>query len=892
MSSRNLMRRHDWQLQAFAIVAAIGVAIIAPGQLKAQLDYVNSFGGPGTTNPLSNPNAIAIGPDGSVYVTNPGANLVNVYTPTGTYSSFLGSILFGTGIIQTPYGLAVSSSDLIYVSDATKQFVRVFTSADMVAVPEFGAPGSGNGQFQFPAGIAINSSLGYVYVADFDQNRIQVFNTAGTYQFQFGEGTLNTPVGMSLDSAGNLYVADGNNNRIDIFNSSGTFLSSFGSLGSGPGQFHSPTGVAVSATGMIYVADANNNRVDIFNSAQVFQGSISTAGGRSLNVPYGIAVAPTGMVYVAEQVGGYADRFFDPASWVSGTNSFTDPTAGPTSVNVGTGEILGASLTLNSPMGLVVGNTLTVDSGGVLSLAGGSLSASILEVAGSFNYQSGSISAATMLIDSTGTFTQSAGAISTPSVEVAGTYYLQGGSFASATLTVDAGGAFVNTHGLAMPIATSVSTAGEISLDDGVLLTTPAVNVLAGGVLSAGSATIATSMINVAAGGEVQLNNPVSARLQTPMVVNSGLIDGAGRITGTLTNNAGGEISAATAQTLVISGAGNTNAGLVTLSGGTVHFTQDLSNQNTGAIEGFGTLRVDGGLSNDGTVALAGGAGVFGPVINNATGVIHLQGTQSNAFFGNVTNNGAINIDAGASGVFYGAVTGTGTMTNAGAALLQSSSVIQSVSGNGSVTLSSAVTLDANSFSQGGLAVQLDGDTPGSYSKLDVDGTLHLAGRLTVSLADGFAPALGDKFDLLDWGALSGHFRSLSLPTLAAGLAWSSTQLYTSGALAVVSVNFQPGDFNRDGHVDAADIVAMEKALVDLHSYQLSKSLSDAQLLAIGDVNGDGKVDNADLQSLIGYLNSGSGSTASVPEPMGLVLVLCAVPLCSRCFRRKAVAAE
>jgi len=60
-----------------------------------------------------------------------------------------------------------------------------------------------------------------------------------------------------------------------------------------------------------------------------------------------------------------------------------------------------------------------------------------------------------------------------------------------------------------------------------------------------------------------------------------------------------------------------------------------------------------------------------------------------------------------------------------------------------------------------------------------------------------------------------------------------------------------PGDFNRDGHVDASDIQTMEAALVDLNGYQTSKSLTDEQLLALGDVNGDGVVNNADLQSLL-----------------------------------------
>jgi hypothetical protein len=888
MCQHILVVRHVWSRRWLAMAAVLGAGLFSPLRSQGQqLTFLNSASG------LSNTNAVAVGPDGSVYVDTPGENPYpdDIFSPTlNLLTGFFGGINSNQEpYIGSPYGLAVTSSK-IYVSDPGYKQIDAFDSfGDYLGA--FGSSGTGNGQFQFPAGIAINSSLGYIYVADFSENRIQAFNSSGVYQFQFGQGILNTPVGMALNSNGNLYVVDGNNNRIDIFSSSGSFLSSFGSLGSGPGQFHTPTGIAISSTGMIYVADANNDRVDIFNSSNVFEGSISTAGARSLSVPYGIAVAPTGMVYVAEQVPGYLDRFFDPGSWISGTNSFTDSTVGPTSVNVGAGKLLGASLTLNSPMGLVVGNTLTVDSSGVLTLAGGALSTSTLEVAGSFNYQTGSITASTILIDSTGTFTQSGSSISTPGVEVAGTYNLRGGSFSAATLTVDAGGVFVDEQGLPLPISTQVNVSGELNLDGGAILTTPAVYVQAGGVLAAGVTTVSTSAINIAKGGEVQLTNPVSSRLQTPVINNDGLIDGSGRITGTLTNNFDGEVSVATAQTLVISGAGNTNAGLISLSGGVIHFTQDLNNQSTGAIEGFGTLRVDGVLTNDGTLALAGSAGVFGFVANNADGVIHLSGTQPNVFFGVVNNNGAINIDAGASGTFYGAVTGTGTITNAGAAQFDANSSASTVFGTGSTILASTVTLNANSFAQGGLILQLGGDTAGSYSKLEVTGALNLAGKLTVSLVNNFAPALGNSFDLMDWGTLSGHFGSVSLPALSAGLAWNSSQLYTTGKLEVVSVNLLPGDFNRDGHVDAADILPAMKARTDPVGYEAQYSVSAATLQAIGDVNGDTQFTNADLQSLLIYLKDGGGSISPVPEPASWALAFLALAMvsgtrfCVRCVR-------
>jgi phosphatidylinositol-3-phosphatase len=104
----------------------------------------------------------------------------------------------------------------------------------------------------------------------------------------------------------------------------------------------------------------------------------------------------------------------------------------------------------------------------------------------------------------------------------------------------------------------------------------------------------------------------------------------------------------------------------------------------------------------------------------------------------------------------------------------------------------------------------------------------------------------------------------------------------TGGYNTVAAVNdlgdlFQPGtlpvrgDFNRDGHFDSADITAMLAALADLNVYKTTGNLSGIALLAIGDVNGDGVVNNADLPALLDLLKSGGNSPIGVPEPAAIV---------------------
>ena len=94
-----------------------------------------------------------------------------------------------------------------------------------------------------------------------------------------GLGQFNSPYGVATDTTGLVYVADFNNNRIDRFdpaNFAGTFTS-FGSIGTGSSQFHGPAGVAVDGAGNVYVADYINNRINRFNPSN-FAGTFTSFG--------------------------------------------------------------------------------------------------------------------------------------------------------------------------------------------------------------------------------------------------------------------------------------------------------------------------------------------------------------------------------------------------------------------------------------------------------------------------------------------------------------------------------------------------------------------------------------------------------------------------------------
>jgi DNA-binding beta-propeller fold protein YncE len=216
-----------------------------------------------------------------------------------------GSSGSGDGQFSYPYGLAVDSSGNVYVADRDNYRIQKFTSSG-VFITKWGSSGSGDGQFNRPYGIAVDSA-GNVYVADTENDRIQKFTSSGVFitewgSFGSGDGQFDGPFGVAIDRLGNVYVAERDNNRVQKFTSSGVFLTKWGSSGSGDGQFIAATGIAIDSSGNVCVADCYNYRIQKFTSSGVFltKWGSNGSGDSQFYYPSGIAVDSSGSIYVAD----------------------------------------------------------------------------------------------------------------------------------------------------------------------------------------------------------------------------------------------------------------------------------------------------------------------------------------------------------------------------------------------------------------------------------------------------------------------------------------------------------------------------------------------------------------------------------------------------------------
>ena len=179
-------------------------ARVLPSPFKIVARYsANSLG-------LNNPDALAIGSDGNLYVTDM-SQRVSVISPSGRVLRRWGQPGSGPGdfkfIAWTPstptdiHGkIAIGPRGDVYVSDSGNYRVQVFTPQGRF-IRQFGRHGSGKGRFLSPFDLVVDKA-GNVYVVDLEATTLTKFSPAGKVIWQLGG-----PSASSQQLAGSLHVA-------------------------------------------------------------------------------------------------------------------------------------------------------------------------------------------------------------------------------------------------------------------------------------------------------------------------------------------------------------------------------------------------------------------------------------------------------------------------------------------------------------------------------------------------------------------------------------------------------------------------------------------------------------------------------------------------------------
>lgn len=234
---------------------------------------------------------------GKVYVSDIGYRRVLVFDLRAKRVTALGD----EGGIQMPANAVADSAGRVYVADAGGSKISLYDAGGGYTTA-FVVRGSA------PVSIALNESLGRIYVVDRRNHRVVTLGLDGRQLFEFGgrgneDGKFNIPLDITLDSQGDLYVLDSGNFRVQMFNADGGFLGKFGSVGDAPGFFANPKGIAVDSDGHIYVTDAAFSNYQIFDrqgNTLLFVGTLGPRPGQ-MHLPAGIAIDQD-VIYVADQL--------------------------------------------------------------------------------------------------------------------------------------------------------------------------------------------------------------------------------------------------------------------------------------------------------------------------------------------------------------------------------------------------------------------------------------------------------------------------------------------------------------------------------------------------------------------------------------------------------------
>jgi len=248
-------------------------------------------------------------------------NLTYVY---GSYQFVTkwGSTGTGDGQFNYPLGIAVTVDGYVYVADNSNYRIQKFDSSGAFITKWY--YGDTVEDWLIPLDVAVDGD-GYVYVSDNLYSRIYKFDSFGNYVTKWGsqgtgDGQFSWAYGITADPFGYIYTAEcGSNNRIQKFDSWGTFFTMWGTRGTEDGQFIAPDGVAADADGYVYVADSTNCRIQKFTSSGTFVskwGSGGTGEGQ-FNYPDGVAVDADGFVYVADWLNNRIQKFTSSGTFIT-----------------------------------------------------------------------------------------------------------------------------------------------------------------------------------------------------------------------------------------------------------------------------------------------------------------------------------------------------------------------------------------------------------------------------------------------------------------------------------------------------------------------------------------------------------------------------------------------
>lgn len=304
-----------------------GIVTVAAGTVDEKGLAQSGFsgdGGPATEAKLNLADAIAAGPDGTLYIADAGNHRIRMVDEDGTITTVAGNGAAGfsgdggpatEASLDYPIGLTVDRDGTLYFLDSNNFRIRkVDGGGTITTVAGTGTAGltpdgtpAAKARFRFaddeyvpgdhsPAGLALGRG-GVLLFPDHDNHRVRMIDARGLVRTVAGGGIgfsgdggpatkagLLGPLDVAIDAEGNIYIGThdhtggggpqdeppGGSNRVRMVTPKGIITTVAGSDKGGysgdggpatKAQLNIPAGVAIGPDGNLYIADAENNRI-------------------------------------------------------------------------------------------------------------------------------------------------------------------------------------------------------------------------------------------------------------------------------------------------------------------------------------------------------------------------------------------------------------------------------------------------------------------------------------------------------------------------------------------------------------------------------------------------------------------------------------------------------
>jgi len=242
-----------------------------------------------TISGLNAPYYVAIHDSGDMFVVSCNDHCVCVFDKNGTRKAKIGSYGSRDGQFNLPTGIAIIGDVMFVAENGGSRIQKLTVTGEFLM--KFGTQGSGNGQLCHPWGMCLSSS-GDLYVTEYTNSRVQVFNPDGTFSYIIkgeGAGALQHPQAVAFDPSGNLHIADCTSKCIKVFTANGNYIRQYGN-----GQLKGPTGIVVDQDGYCLVGDWNGKTLTIFDSQGTLIHSVPNCSA------WGVTLDKEGFVYAAD----------------------------------------------------------------------------------------------------------------------------------------------------------------------------------------------------------------------------------------------------------------------------------------------------------------------------------------------------------------------------------------------------------------------------------------------------------------------------------------------------------------------------------------------------------------------------------------------------------------